>query len=77
MGARDLLVPLKDPIACHMETAVRLRLGGVAPVKNSRRLDKSPNWEFFRRSVLDAPLNALCCHSYGPRELDGPGHAPH
>ena len=43
MGARDLWVPLKDPCDFQMDAAVKLVLGGVAAVKNSRRLDKSPN----------------------------------
>jgi hypothetical protein len=39
MGARDFWVLLKGPFDFHKGLAVRLRLGGVAPVKNSRRLD--------------------------------------
>ena len=42
MGARDYWVSLKDPFDFHMGLAVRLVSGGVAAVKNSRRLDKSP-----------------------------------
>jgi hypothetical protein len=37
MGARDFWVPLKDPCVFQMGTGVGLVLGGVAPVKNSRR----------------------------------------
>jgi hypothetical protein len=43
MGARDFLVPLKYPIVVHLESAVGLVLGGVASVKNSRRLYKTPD----------------------------------
>ena len=77
MGARDFLVPLKDPVVVHMESAEGLVLGGVASVKNSRRLDKCPNLSLSRRSVLDTQLNPQWFHSDGLRELGGPGHAPH
>ena len=68
---------LKDPTDFHMESATRFGVGGVAAVKNSRRLYCAPDWNLLRRSVLDTPLNPQCCHSHRPRELDGPGHAPH
>ena len=42
MGARDFWVRLGDQSGFHMEKDVRLMPGGVASVKNSRRLDKSP-----------------------------------